>query len=740
MGEETKMATTLDPQILRRLKRLGAGIRLRLFLRGLGWVVMALLAGCAASFALDYGLYRLSLQHLSVLQRMVINGTCLAGVAAIGWRRLLLPLAKSFSVTDLALLVERANPDLQDRLISAMQFEDAARRPVGNVSEELMDAVIEQANESARPLPFGSVLRSDAARRALGRALACIAVVAALGVWQRELVLPWLLRTVLLSNATYPRRTALVVEGGNPLQVVRGGALSVTVRADTDRVVPEAVTWHTRFPSLGDLLETVKPVPGDSARFVKVFPSVTEPFSFFVSGNDDRTERVMVELVEPPALSDVRFIIVAPFYTLRPPAKVHATEGTLNVPEGSRVELIGRATKDLASAALYIDDAPAGECRVVPDDDGGAPRNIRGELRINAPEPFHPRLNMRIALRDMQGFENAAAAAFHVLLVRDAPPTIQLDELGMGGQISSRARIPLVVTATDDYGVEELQLEWSLQSMPYRIQRNDVKLYTPPAPQPPPLEGVFDLQSIQARATSNTPPLAVGETVRIQMSARDSLPANVGTNRVMSNMITFRIVTDDEVLSGLVDSQRVMREQLRQVLALQVEVQDRTQTAIDNSLKETTRGLARHEVVKCADAEQQVKDQLGATTERLEVLLDRIRNNRIVAETDERRMQKSVISTLEDAQKDYVTPLLDGFEAARKLQDADQLAEQLQGLVQMQKDLVKLFEQVLAEMIRMESAQQVERGLRTIIKLSDKVRGMMRESTGGDGRDLEKER
>ena len=156
-----------------------------------------------------------------------------------------------------------------------------------------MDAVIEQANEATRH----HVVRKRASQRrrapdagARGGRGTC---------WPEPwpygngiVARPWLLRTLLFQDATYPKQTALTVEGGNPLRVVRGGTLTVTVHADPDRVVPGTVTYHMRFPSLGDLVETVKPTASDAASFVKVFPSVTEPFTFFVTGNDDRTAKI----------------------------------------------------------------------------------------------------------------------------------------------------------------------------------------------------------------------------------------------------------------------------------------------------------------------------------------------------------------------------------------------------------------------------------------------------------------
>ncbi len=416
MGTMTASTTQpnvrLDPRVRRRLRRLGVAIRVRLLLRGLGWFVLGLVAAAVVSFVVDYGLYRLTRQHLTQLQRVLINGLCLAGVSALVWRQLLRPQTRVFSGIDLAMVVERANPGLQDRLLSAMTFDDVASRPAGNVSGELMDAVIEQANTATGDLTFGTVLRGDAVRRVLIRAFLCAAIAAGIVTWQWEVARPWLLRNLLLRNVTYPRRTVLTVEGGDPQRVVRGGALTVVVHADPRRVVPETVTYHMRFPSLGDLVETVKSTADAPARFVKVFPAVTEPFTFFVTGNDDRTTRFRVELVEPPALTDVRFMIVAPAYTRMAPVTVNATEGALNVPEGSRITLAAAATKDLASATVFIDGEPIGACRVVTPE-GGAPRTVEGDFQVRTPEPFQPRLNLRIALTDTQGFENRSAAAFN---------------------------------------------------------------------------------------------------------------------------------------------------------------------------------------------------------------------------------------------------------------------------------------------------------------------------------------
>jgi hypothetical protein len=304
-----------------------------------------------------------------------------------------------------------------------------------------------------------------------------------------------------------------------------------------------------------------------------------------------------------------------------------------------------------------------------------------------------------------------------------------MEETGMGGLVSTRARIPISIVGKDDYGVLDFEVEWSVQSAPQFVQTLRIARYDPPQREPKPVSFVLDLDRVTAVMSSNAPALQVGETIRIQAAATDSLPASSGTNRVVSNLLTFRIVTDDEVLAGLVDSQRAMREQLRQAIALQSDIRDRCNTAIEESGKDTTLSLAYRDIGMCADSEGQVKDQLVATAERLEILIERIRNNRIIAEGDVRRMQMGVIDPLKLAQTEYIEPLTAGFLAARNLRGGEALANKVRELVVTQDALIKALEGIVSEMIKAESAQQVERGLRTIIKLSDRVREIVRSGT-----------
>jgi hypothetical protein len=732
----------LAPRLHRRLRGLGAAIRLRLLVCGLGWSLVALLAAAAVSFVIDVGLYRITLQHMTLLQRALVNLVCLAGVLIVARRRLLRPLAKAFGEDDLALVIEHHHPELQDRLISALQFERRPPASSGEASPELVAVVVDQANRAASGLRFGSVLRNLPARRAAGYALFALLAASAFTYLLADYVGPWAVRNLMLRDVRYPQRTHLSVAGGNPLRVVRGGRLDIVVTADPDKVVPPAVVFHMRFPSLGELTEAVKPRDGKHNVYVKPFPVVAEPFTFRVTGNDDRTREIRVELVEPPAFSRVELTVEPPAYTRLLPYKVGRGQGSVDVLENATLKLSALGDGSLGEARAYLDDEAIATGGLVEtrDADGNPVTSVSAKLLITSPKPFRPRRHLRIAIRDKEGFENPVALSLNINLLKDQPPVVQMETHGIGGQISSRAAVPLRLTSSDDYGVSDVYLEWSIKSNPLNVQTNVVKAYAPDEPSPETLAFMFDLEQIAARSTTNAPALQEGETLRLFALATDSLPPPGGPQRSRSNLISLSIVSDDDVITTCLDAQIAVRESLTELMEFQKDIRDRTEGAVALTTKTTTLGVAYREAGTCRDLEQQARDMLDAALEKLVNLMDRIANNRMMTAEDTRRIRQRIIVPLQESRDRYMDPLIAGFRQTSSINDAGALASHLQDLITQQNDFINLIKSVVDEMIKLEQAQHIERGLKTIIRLSDQVRDIARGKLGTDEEDDEKDK
>ena len=731
MAQENHSPLTcaLEPGVQAQLQRLSLALRLGVALRGLGWSLVALVAAAWVSLVTDYGLYRLTVEHLSLNTRLLVNGACLALCLLVAWKRLLRSVFRSYSDADLASLVERCHPQLQDRLLSAIHFALAGGEGHG-ASVELMRKVAHEANQAARALRFSSVLRFRPVWVALSSAGGFVALSGA-SLWAiGDVAEPWAARNLLLKDSSYPKQTVLRIAGPDPIRVMRGDPLSLTVTAQAPSVAPERVIFHMRFPSLGETSESVAGSPQDRRAYVKLFPMVNEPFRFYVTGNDDRTEWRAVEVVEPPDLRELDVEVRSPVYTNVPPKKVRRGVSTLDVPEDGGLVLAGLATKDLDEVRLLVDDQEAGNVRIVPDS-GGAPRRVEAQLALRPARPFRPVLSLRIVLRDTEGFENPKAASYHLTLRQDQPPSVCVEAVRMGGDITSQAAIPLAVTSRDDYGVAALHLDWSVQSAPQKTQQELLRAYTPSLVEPQAVEFVFDLRQATAQGEGGAPPLQVGETLRLQAMATDTRPpASGGAQKSLSNLLTFRIVTAEELVAKSLDAQRALREQIGQTVEMQTDARDRCRSALAQARQATTAGLAFREAASILDTQQQIEDLLSGVLKRLEVLLEQLRNNRALAGEDELRLRLSVIEPLRQIIQQAVGPLVRRFEAAKALAGERELAAELEALIPLQDTVIRGLEAVVAEMIKVESAQHVESSLRTLIKMGDQVREIMKQKKG----------
>jgi len=711
----------IDPFVERKLAGLRAALRAVVALRGAAWVLVALAATVAATLIVDYGLHRLTLKHMTVAQRLVPLGLCLAGVAEAAWRLLLAPLLAPLAGEELALVVERAHPELGDRLISALQF----RRGDGGArgtSGELAARVAVQLNEQARALRFADAVDGRPARRHALLALAAAGVVALLWLLMPALMRSWFRRNVLLADVPYPKRTELWVEHAGRLRVVRGGTLDVVVRADPNLAVPDAVTFHMRFASAGALEEDVPPAPDEPAKFAKRFKGVNEPFTFHVTGNDARSEELSVDVAEPPQLADVAFQVAPPDYTRLPPVGVARAQGTLQVPEQSWVTVTAAATKPLRAARMFLDGAEAGTCRVTGPDSPPAASAVWGRFQLLPAKPFRPSMALWFELTDSEGFVNPRAAQYNIAVVPDKPPVLQIETAGVGGQVTGKARIPLRVSARDDYGLGAVELVWSIQSLGGKGHRQLVRDFEGREKSPPALEHVFDLLRRDPNAPDGAPELDRGETLHLQAEARDALPPPAGPNRAVSNLITLKVVSEEELLVALLDSQRALRDQFERAIELQKDVQLKTGSAAERAVQAGGLNEARRMTASVGDQQQQVLDLVGEVAGRLAGILERMRNNRVAAEADMQRLDRRIIAPLKALTGGAMREAIAGLVAARDVSQPLPLAAELRRLAGLEGQVLRQLEAVLAEMVKVESAQEVERRLRMVIKISRDVR------------------
>lgn len=364
------------------------------------------------------------------------------------------------TIDDAALLVERTYPNLNERLISAVQL---SRNP-GNALPILVEQSIRGGEEAVRSLDFTRALQPGASRGRL--ALACVASICASGLvlTQPDDIQVFLKRLVGLP-VEFPQRTKFDIEvpsRGTNVKVTRDGDIirariskgsDLAVRVTARGEAPDLVELHT---SENQIIPLSRIPPNE---YLGRFHSVRGPFEFYAIGGDDRSERprVIVETVIAPTLAKIHVSVKPPEYSTQPPFEREG--GSFEALSGSLATIRIEAATPVKKALLRYRGSDE-ELKFVPTDtigDGPAAASSRFVTEVLVDKSCR----YSVELEDAEGLRNPDPGSFSIVALADRPPEVKL-------QVPSRTEIDvtpdgvmaLQAKGVDDFGVLAMTLKY----------------------------------------------------------------------------------------------------------------------------------------------------------------------------------------------------------------------------------------------------------------------------------------
>ncbi len=452
----TALADRLSP-VSRRLGRIRGAIKRLFALDGLSRLVLVAVAFVALTFLVDWAL---------ILPRAVRLVMLAGGLGLLAWvlvRRILYPLGVRVTDDDLALFVEREFPELNDRLISAIQL---AREPllvhaqegqvVATNSPELVRALVEDAEKATASVDFKRVL----VRRHVGKVFFWAFVLGGLlagGAAAKPAYASIYLNRILGGSHRWPQRTELqVLDFSDRRRVVaKGDDLAIAVTYSGVR--PGKVNLDYEYDSGERGRERLTPMEGN--RFQVTFTRVTGAFTFTVEGGDFASDPHKVDTVTPPAIDQVRIFYEYPPYMRKantPPDRPE-TSGNVLAPFGTKVRFEALTNEDLQSAALAV--GPKGKERTSDLEVGktpeGLPRLIGGSFVVSEVLSEYA-----LQLRARNGLSNRDPIRFTIKGLEDRPPDIKVFDPVGDEFVTEVCERPLEIEVADDHGIARIALEY----------------------------------------------------------------------------------------------------------------------------------------------------------------------------------------------------------------------------------------------------------------------------------------
>lgn len=452
------LAERLAP-VTERLSRLRGAIRSLFALDGVSRLVLAMAAFVVVTFLLDWSLI------LPAGVRLVLLVAGLAGFGVLAFKRIIYPLGVRITDDDLALFVERHFPELNDRLISAIQLTREPEKPaedgaVAYNSPELVAALVADAEQATSQIDFKRVIIGKHVGKIAGWAFAAFLALGGAAVAKSDYASIYFNR-VFGGSTKWPQRTHLKVLDFTDHKKVWPRGEDLTIAVEYEGREPSKTILKYRFQTGEKGTERMSPLAGK--RFQFTFTRLTGPFEFFIEGGDDTTASHAVDIVTPPSLDSVKLYYEYPTYMRMSNTPPDRPETSANVvaPIGTKVRFEALTNEDLKAALLSIGfkgKEAVSELAVGKTADG-KPRVLSGGFTVSEPLSEYA-----LTLTAVNGLNNRDPIRFPIKGVEDRPPDIVVrDPLG-DEFVTDLCERPLEIEVKDDHGVSRIALEYRILS------------------------------------------------------------------------------------------------------------------------------------------------------------------------------------------------------------------------------------------------------------------------------------
>ena len=369
------------------------------------------------------------------------------------YRYLIQPLRVKLTPHDVALNVERKHRDLEDRLVSALQFgETETDDPI---KSHLLQRLVTDAVERTDGIDFKATIDKSKKRKHIGIAVAVLAggallaliFPAELDISLNRLLSPW--------EKTEPVfTTKLTVEPGNA-RILRGRSLAINLEV-TGKAADKARLIYTK----GDPTAEAEPkrqeidmvrIEGEKRRFGYEIFNINEDMEYYATANEAESERHTVKVFDMPKATAIEIAYTYPEYTQLKPI-IQQGEGDIRAVAGSQAEVRITTNKAIQSATLTVEAQDPTPMLI---SDG---RTLTTTLDVLNDGKYS------VKLLCVDGFNNQTPIEYTITAIPDEAPEIVIKEPGRDIKATKLEEVRVLAEATDDYGVENMTLMHNIGS------------------------------------------------------------------------------------------------------------------------------------------------------------------------------------------------------------------------------------------------------------------------------------
>lgn len=372
---------------------------------------------------------------------------CTGGaVLAVAWYFLLAPLRRRVSDVQIAQFIEERYPQLEDRLVTAIEYGGRKSDSAGMIELLIKDAV-----DSSRRVDLSVFLNRNSliSFGVLGGA-ACLALVALFTVGPsffpygfQQLYAPW-------TEASGGQALSIAVSPGD-IEITKGS--DQEIQAQLRGFDSPDVRLYLRAETAEKWKDLAMDPEARGSRFRYLLLDIPASLKYYVESEGIRSPTHSI-LVRHRAQADrITLTYRFPAYTgMR--AQVVENEGDISAIKGTGIEFRIRFSKPVQSARLHFDDqsdlvlSPAGA------------QEFTGTIRLQRSGSYV------IQAAEKAGGHYAASPEYTIESIEDAVPQITITRPMRDVRATNVEEVFAEIKAEDDIGINRLELRYSVNGAP----------------------------------------------------------------------------------------------------------------------------------------------------------------------------------------------------------------------------------------------------------------------------------
>ena len=434
-GRILEYAEFIEDQVARARSRIKSNDMFRAIL----WMITVSLGVIFLEVILDH-----TVELPSMARRLILFGG-LGTAAVYAFVRIARPMLLKVNTLYAAKSIESTDSTFKNSLINYLQIRDDAdkvapsvlaqieARAVADLSKVNVDDVVDQSQ----------IVR-------LSYALAAIVVGICLYSWLTPKSLLDSARRAFLADVQRPTNTRFlnITPGDKPDAPKVMTGMPVEFSVETLGAQPEAVTLFTSRDEGKTFAETPMTVGNSFADPWKAkIDRVPGKLFYYMAGGDGKTRTYELEVLPVAIVEKVSLDYDFPEYA-QAPRREGVEEGNVEALQGTRITITAFTNQPARSGTL--DFGPRPPVPLIPVQ--GDQKKLTGTFLVDTDGQYSVKFNT------VDGQANPEPVLYDIRVVKDVAPTARFIRPESPTLRPANARVPLVIEASDDFGLKEVKL------------------------------------------------------------------------------------------------------------------------------------------------------------------------------------------------------------------------------------------------------------------------------------------